>query len=274
MRRRAFLLAQRTKDLKTYGIKLEFPEPTHRPYPLVHESLADRKHWLPSDSGYWPTVWEAIGDLPPPTKNDDYDHAAADYPPAPLSGLRAVLRNPDGSVPYDHIARPLGKSGLTRVQALRPGQTANELPEELKPRSFYHYSYCRLSWAEPARTITKFAYYVGSGMFAHPTEDRGITMREAARLQTYPDWYTFHADNIRERSALIGNSVPPLLAKLFGRQIAYYLDDLLRHRLSRSAVRAFRTQKTDAVLKRMETSEWTSDDEPSQQMKLEIVPSD
>lgn len=270
MRRRAFLLAQRTDDLKTYGTKLQFPEPTHRPYKLVHESLAERTDWLPSDSGYWPTVWEAIGDLPPPTKDDDYDHTETTYPPAPLSGLRAMLRNPDGTVPYNHIARPLGKSGLARVKSLLPGQTAKELPEKLKPRSFYHYSYCRLSWEEPARTITKFAYYVGSGMYAHPTEDRGITMREAARLQTYPDSYAFEAKNIRELSALIGNSVPPLLAKQIGRQIARYLDDLLHHKLSRSARPTFRLQKTDAVLKRMEADEWLSDGQSSHQMELNI----
>jgi len=66
MRRRAIFLGQQKKDLARTGIKLHFPEPTHRPFPLHHEGLEEDRLWLPGDSGYWPSVWEAIGDLPAP----------------------------------------------------------------------------------------------------------------------------------------------------------------------------------------------------------------
>lgn len=258
MRRRAFFLAQRREDYDATGLALDFPHTTHRPYPMWHQSLDERQDWLPGDSGYWPTVWEAIGDLPD-AFDDDFDHAAWTYPDAPLTGLRRFVRDPQGVVPYNHIARRLGPGGLERVRALGAGQRANELPDDLRLRSHYHYSYARLNWSEPARTITKFAYHVGSGMFCHPTEDRAITMREAARLQTFPDWFRFYSDNIRELSALVGSAVPPLLASQLARQIALYLDALALARLRPEQRALARTQATDAVMRRMERDDWHSD---------------
>ena len=259
MRRRAFFLGQRQEDYDRTGITLEFPTPTHRAYPLCHDSLNDDPNWLPGDSGYWPTVREAIGDLPVGFENDDFDHSLVRYPEARLTGLRRFLRTSDGSVPYNHLARPLGKSGLSKVRALKSGERFADLPDELRPRSGYHYSYSRLQWAEPARTITKFAYHVGSGMFAHPIEDRAITMREAARLQTFPDSFRFHSDNIRELSAMVGSAVPPLLALRIGQQIVHYLDQLTYATLSPARRATVRSQATDAVMRRLERAHWSSE---------------
>lgn len=64
---------------------------------------------------------------------------------------------------------------------------------------------------------------MGSGRFAHPVEDRCITMREAARLQGFDDDFVF-PDLINPVSQMIGNAVPPLLARAFAESIAKFLD--------------------------------------------------
>ncbi len=268
MRRRAFFIAQRQDDYDRTGLQPDFPTPTHRAYPLGNESLNQRPDWLPGDSGYWTTVREAIGDLPPAFDSDDFNHSLKSYPQARLTGLRSFLRAGATGVPYHHLARPVGASGLRRIQALRSGQRAGDLPDELKTASSYHYSYSRLRWAEPARTITKFAYNISSGMFTHPDEDRAITMREAARLQTFPDWFKFSTSRIRELSALIGSAVPPLLASRIALQVVRYLDELTLRNLAPEVRIQVRKQETDAVLKRLEGTHWTSDIVTGQQADL------
>lgn len=256
IRRRAFFLAQRKEDLQVSGMRLRFPHPTHRPYPLMHDSLNEDTDWLPGDSGYWLTVREAIGDLPAATPNDNYDHLEAQYPRAANTQFRAMMRAPT-SVPYHHVARALGPGGLARVQAMAQGQMCADLPNELRPKSYYHYSYSRLSWAQPARTITKFVYHVGSGQFAHPIEDRAITMREALRLQSFPDTFRlFGTTNIREISSLIGSAVPPLLAAAIGREVSNYLDHLHLAKMDPTSRAGVRMLEGDAVVRRLEREQW------------------
>lgn len=268
MRRRTIFLGQRKEDFARTGIKLQFPEPTHKPFPLHYEGLEEDRLWLPGDSGYWPSVWEAIGDLPAPiTKGAEMASIPAEYPSAADSDLRRYYR---GSAPqiYNHVARPLGKSGLEKVRAIAKGQAASDLPDHLRPKASYHYSYARLRWSEPARTITKFCYHVGSGMFAHPVEDRALTMREAARLQTFPDSFRFVSDNIRELSAMIGSAVPPLLAKKIAWSVSRYLDEIQFADLSPEDKKLVRPQATDAVLKRLQGEEWGHEAERFDQSAL------
>lgn len=260
IRRRAFFLAQRKDDLIKSKLRLDFPQPTHNPYPMMHESLMADPNWLPGDSGYWVTVREAIGDLPAATENDNYDHEAATYPEARMTAFRALMRSSRG-VPFNHIARKLGKGGLIRLRALQPGQTCSELPEGLRPKGHYHYAYSRLVWSQPARTITKFTYHVGSGQFGHPTEDRAITMREAARLQSFPDDFRFVGTNeIRKTSSLVGSAVPPLLGRAIAREVAQYLDGLHLLNMDATARAQAKVLKGDAVLRRLEAEEWTTSD--------------
>lgn len=262
MRRRAFFLCQRKDDFARTGVALEFPTPTHIPYPLQHPSLLDAVDWLPGDSGYWVSVREAIGDLHSPTEHDNYDHSTVRYPDAKLTAFRSLMRNPQ-SVPFNHLARKLGKGGLVRLQAMRSGQTCAELPDDLRPKSHYHYSYTRLSWSEPARTITKFAYHVGSGQFGHPAEDRAVTMREAARLQSFPDSFSFVGTNeIRKLSALVGSAVPPLLARALGQKLAQYLDCVSVSELKPEHRYQVKQINGDAVLRRLQREEWGTKAQP------------
>lgn len=263
IRRRAFFLAQREEDARETGLRLAFPEPTHSPLPFVPDAGLP---WYPGDSGYWPSVREAIGDLPEPCDKGGDGWIDANYPGEPASELRRWLRG--GGRIANHIARPLGEKSLAKVRELEAGtERANPRQEEGRVRK-YHYSYARLRWNEPARTITKFVYHAGSGMFTHPEIDRPLTMREAARLQTFPDDFRFHSDNIRELSSLVGSAVPPLLGYRLAQQILRYLDALSVARMAPEVRAALPVQTTDKVMRALEAQEWRCDSSRAEQLPL------
>jgi DNA (cytosine-5)-methyltransferase 1 len=78
--------------------------------------------------------------------------------------------------------------------------------------------YLRLDENKPSPTVGNFR----KSMFIHPTEDRGLSLREAARLQSFPDWYRFKG-GISSAQQQIGNATPPLLAKAIAMQILHYM---------------------------------------------------
>lgn len=153
--------------------------------------------------GKYRTVEDEIGRLPP-------------------VGAGAV--HPDDRL---HKSRALSKINLDRVRASRPGGTWEDWPQHLrapchkkKSGSTFRNVYARMEWDQPAPTITTLAHNFGAGRFGHPEQDRPITLREAAMLQGFPRKYKF----VRPREPvafehlgrLIGNAVPPPLAKAVG----------------------------------------------------------
>ena len=76
-----------------------------------------------------------------------------------------------------------------------------------------------MKWDSPSPTITGGCVMISKGRFGHPEQDRAISLREAARLQTFPDDYKF-AGNTGHIAAQLGNAVPPLLAKRIGETLA------------------------------------------------------
>lgn len=193
---RAFVLAVRD------GLPLAFPSPKH--------------------DGQRVTVRDAIADLPAPLPSHADDPAR--YRPAPttISDYACLMRS-GSDVVHNHIDRPLTPKTLARVQAVGHGRM-RDAPKSVQTRKFYGSAYARLWWDRPSLTITTWVYSVGSGRFAHPQADRGITMREAARLQSFDDDFVFPS-LINPVSQMIGNAVPPLLGAAFGEAIARALDD-------------------------------------------------
>ena len=80
----------------------------------------------------------------------------------------------------------------------------------------YTDTYGRLFWGKPAPTITTKFHSISNGRFAHPDEDRGISLREGATLQTFPKTYIFKGGGIGSMARQIGNAVPPELARRIG----------------------------------------------------------
>ena len=176
------------------------------------------------------TFSTAVSDLPPATH--DAGRALA-YGTPPQNELQAYLRGAAKTV-TDHDTPALSDLQLERVRGLRPGQTMKDLPEHLQHESFRRRAFRRvmdgtpverrggaphglkrLFADEPCLTITSAA----AREFVHPTEDRLLTLRECARLQTFPDGFVF-AGSAASRIQQIGNAIPPLLARTVAEHIA------------------------------------------------------
>jgi DNA (cytosine-5)-methyltransferase 1 len=161
------------------------------------------------------TVREAIGDLPPLEAGQSYE--LGDYPEPYQNHYQKILRHKNKKI-TNHIARQLSSIQLARVRLLKEGQDARNLPADLAPKKYYSGAYGRLFWEQPAKTITRWVFHPGSGRFFHPSQDRVISIREAARLHSYPD--TFHfLGTYTEMASQIGESVPPLLARVIAEAI-------------------------------------------------------
>lgn len=132
---------------------------------------------------------------------------------------------------FDHVSGTLSDLDRLVVHHVPPGGNWKDLPTDFPSarvqqiresasrgegsRSTY---YGRLSWDKAAYTISTYITRPGNGCFIHPQADRLITVREAARLQSFPDRVRFHGTT-RQRSMQIGNAVPPLLAYHLGTAI-------------------------------------------------------
>jgi len=87
-------------------------------------------------------------------------------------------------------------------------------------------TYGRMWWDKPAPTITTKFFSVSNGRFAHPEENRGLSLREGATLQTFPKDYEFVGAGMGPIAKMIGNAIPPQFAKLIGERIAFSLEKI------------------------------------------------
>jgi DNA (cytosine-5)-methyltransferase 1 len=204
-RNRAFFVASLERVIN-------LPEPTHFDDLSNNEQKQEsclQMNLFKSNISSIITVKDAISDLP--SLNAGQEYHQEQYPSAPQTIYQALIRNHSTKI-TNHVARALSPVQMARVRILKEGQDARNLPPELAPKKHYSGAYGRLYWNQPARTITRWVFHPGSGRFFHPTQDRTITIREAARLHSYPDNFHF-LGSYTEMASQIGESVPPLLAK-------------------------------------------------------------
>ncbi|GAA0593030.1 DNA cytosine methyltransferase [Craurococcus roseus] len=165
-----------------------------------------------------------------------------------IGHLRSVAAGETDPHDLVHRAASLQPMNLERVRASRPGGTWRDWPEQLrlechrKPSgTSYPSVYGRMRWEAPAPTITTLSHNLGSGRFGHPDQDRALTPREAALLQTFPPRYRFEEPGrctpMRTLSRLIGNAVPVVLGRVIGRSIRRHLDAVTSGRAGAGAAR-------------------------------------
>ena len=144
-----------------------------------------------------------------------------------------------------HTSASLAKINLKRIRASKPGGTWRDWPISLrapchrkKTGRTYSSVYGRMEWDAPSPTITTQCFGFGNGRFGHPVQDRAITLREAALIQSFPRRYAFleKGDRINMKSLgrLIGNAVPVDLGKLIGKILVDHAVDLHRKPRRRS----------------------------------------
>jgi DNA (cytosine-5)-methyltransferase 1 len=140
---------------------------------------------------------------------------------APVSARQAVT---------DHERVPIIEEVRNLAKHVPSGGTWRDIPPHLLPDRFRSMRrtdgtnlYGRLMWNHPAYTMTTQFQNITTGCFIHPDEDRPLTVREGARIQTFSDDFAF-AGATGAKVRLIGNAVPPILSRAFARQLAAHLD--------------------------------------------------
>lgn len=133
-----------------------------------------------------------------------------------------------------HRTMSLTELNLKRIRASKPNGTWEDWDEELilechkkNSGNTYKSVYGRMAWDEPSPTITTQFYNFGTGRFGHPSQDRALTVREAALLQTFPAKYKFYKEEkdfqIKRLGTHIGNAVPVDLGYVIGKSIKKHL---------------------------------------------------
>jgi DNA (cytosine-5)-methyltransferase 1 len=200
-------LRKRVLGIGALGQEPPFPEATHAAYGAPGAHLVGARN----GATVVPAVLDAIEGLPEPSNGSE--------------------------APLDHVPRRLGAVDVARIAALQPGQTMRDLPEHLQHPSYRRRAFRRvmdgtpsarrggapaglrrLVATEPSKAITGAA----PRELIHPYEDRPLTLRECARIQTFPDWFEFVGTQ-SERAVLIGNAVPPHLATVIGHALAQWI---------------------------------------------------
>ncbi len=135
-----------------------------------------------------------------------------------------------------HRASRLSQTNMNRIRASKPGGTWRDWDDGLRAKcherdsgKWYRSVYGRMSWDIPAPTVTTQCTGFGNGRFGHPEQDRAISLREAALLQTFPPDYKFFAPDestfpITSTARWIGNAVPVELARAIARSVRHTLE--------------------------------------------------
>ncbi|MDZ4696509.1 MAG: DNA cytosine methyltransferase [Deltaproteobacteria bacterium] len=135
-----------------------------------------------------------------------------------------MSRREDSIALFNHVARAHSAEFLEKISAIQPGQGNAQLPDgERFSDNYFSQAYARLHPQGIGFTITAHFRNPGSGRFTHYRDNRSITVREAARLQSFDDRFIFHGYD-RDQERHVGNAVPPLmsaaLARHFGAMVA------------------------------------------------------
>lgn len=167
---------------------------------------------------------DAIGDLPvtkPPSYEEERHYSLPDNPGLYQRLMRSRVAMDERNLVYDHIVRPVREDDRTIFMNMRPGDRYTDVPSELRryDATKFKDKYYMLKPDEPGNTIT--AHLAKDGYrYIHwdPEQHRTISVREAARIQSFGDHFRF-AGSRTARFRMIGNAVPPILAQELAAQL-------------------------------------------------------
>lgn len=158
------------------------------------------------------TLSDAFADLPSLKSGE----TGTEYTSPPTNDFLKFVR--DTNVLTEHKAPQNGEHLIKIMEMLKDGEGKNDLPEDIRPKSGYGNTYAKLWWERPSTTITRNFACPSSSRCIHPRDSRAMTIREGARLQSFPDSYQFYGPDSTKRLE-IGNAVPPLLSAAIAKEM-------------------------------------------------------
>ena len=201
-----------------------FGVPQHRQRFILVALRNGRPFKWPDGSNSPVTLRDAIGDLP--KLGDTTGRSEMPVRPAESRFQEKARAGMDGNGPllWDHVTRPVREDDREAFLLMKPGTRYGDLPARYRRyrSDIFRDKYNRLGWDSLSRSIT--AHIAKDGYwYIHPGEPRTLTVREAARIQTFPDRFRF-AGTRTNAFTQIGNAVPPALAEAIGEQILIALE--------------------------------------------------
>lgn len=187
----------------------DYGVPQNRRRAIIIGKFGNQKVDMPPKNTKRTTVWEAISDLAYLQSGEGSE--ISDYISEPQSEYQRIMRLNSGKV-YNHIATKHSKVAIERMAMIPPGGGKEHLPQEHLTKSIYSGTWERMETNGLSATITTRFDTPSSGKFTHPFLNRAITVREAARIQSFPDDFRFYGTKSSQMKQ-VGNAVPPLLAK-------------------------------------------------------------
>ncbi|KAF5076035.1 Modification methylase HaeIII [anaerobic digester metagenome] len=186
----------------------DYGVPQNRRRTVIIGKLNGAAPKLPQPKDIKVTIWDAISDLAYLESGEGaYEQ---EYKNAPESDYQKILRG-NSKVLYNHTVTKHSPLALERLALIPPNAGREVLPKEHLTKSIYSGTWTRMRKDEISVTITTRFDTPSSGKFTHPFLDRAITVREAARIQSFPDDFVF-VGNKGSQMKQVGNAVPPLLA--------------------------------------------------------------
>ena len=174
------------------------------------------------------SVEEALGDLPEAIEDEN---GLVNYKIPPQNEFQNFIRR--GTAITEHFIPKMSDLDKYIISHVKPGGNYMDIPKDVKSdrikrlqREGGHTTcYGRLFPAKPAYTINTYFNRPNVGCNIHYAEDRLITVREALRLQSFPDDYKIVSSSKQGRNLIVGNAVPPILAGVIARELKKYLKE-------------------------------------------------
>ena len=199
------------------GRKFRFPEPTHSE---EGGGLFKLKKYV--------SVSEALGDLPEATYDEN---EVLSYTQLPSNEYQKMMRSKNGVT--EHTVPQMSALDRYIIKYVKPGGNYMDIPRNVNSERIQRLQrdgghttcYGRLDPNKPAYTINTYFNRPNVGCNIHYSRDRLITVREALRLQSFPDDYKLISTSKQGKNLIVGNAVPPLLGKALARQLKMYLEE-------------------------------------------------
>jgi len=194
----------------------EFGIPQQRRRAVFIGQLVKNTVKFPVPTGKHVTVGEAISDMISLESGEGCD--LSPYKTSPQNDYQRVMRKGSCGEVKNHQATSHSKVAIQRMKMIPKGMGREVLPPEHLTKSIYSGTWCRMIEDEVAATITTRFDTPSSGRFTHPTQNRCITVREAARIQSFPDSFVFYGTKTSQMKQ-VGNAVPPMFANAIAKEI-------------------------------------------------------
>lgn len=222
----ALLFSNLLKVLKSLG------------YQFDHGIVKCEEHGVPQFRRRFVLIASKLGPISIPSGNFSNEKKQKTVRSA-IQDLPSLESGQEHASDHLHVAAKLSDMNLRRIRHTpHNGGSRKDWPDELLPGCYrkesgsrYVSIYGRMWWDRPAPTITTLCMWLGNGRFGHPEQDRAMTLREAALLQSFPKKYKFYKPGeVLNRTAvgrMIGNAVPPALGKSLGKAMVKHTESLL-----------------------------------------------